>query len=131
MTFARPRITRPGMTILQIALGGALGAVLRYLCVSAVAFPYGTVAVNVLGCFVMGLALVWLVESGSDHGRWAPLIMSGMLGGFTTFSAFSLDTVRLFEAGQVLGALVYVLGTVTLCLLAVIVGVMLGRGVLA
>ncbi len=119
------------MTILQIAIGGALGAVLRYLCVSAVAFPFGTALVNVLGCFVMGLALVWLMESGTDHARFAPLVMTGLLGGFTTFSAFSLDTLRLFEAGQVGTAAAYVLGTVALCLVGVVVGALLARGMVA
>jgi CrcB protein len=118
------------MTILHVALGGALGAVLRYLCVSAAAFPYGTVLVNVLGSFAMGVLLIWLLESGTGHARWAPLLMTGVLGGFTTFSAFSLDALRLFEAGQVSGALAYVFGTVVLCLAAVAVGVMLGRGVM-
>ena len=119
------------MTILQIAFGGALGAVLRYLCVSVVSAPWGTAAVNIAGSFAMGLALVWLMESGTDHARWAPLLMTGVLGGFTTFSAFSLDTLRLFEAGQVGLAAAYVLGTVVMCLVAVLVGVLLGRGVLA
>lgn len=118
------------MTILQIAFGGALGAVLRFLCVSALPFPLGTVFVNVLGSLVMGFMLVWLMESGSDHGRWAPLIMTGLLGGFTTFSAFSLDTLRLFETGQVGTALAYVGGTVFLCLACVMLGAILGRGVL-
>lgn len=119
------------MTWMQIALGGALGAVLRYLCVSALTAPFGVLVVNVAGCFAMGLALVWLVESGGAQARFAPLVMTGMLGGFTTFSAFSLDTLRLFEAGQVLGAAAYVLGTVALCLAATVAGAMLARGVLA
>lgn len=118
------------MTILQIALGGALGAVLRYLCVSAMTFPFGTVFVNIVGSFVMGFALVWLTESGSEHARFAPLVMTGLLGGFTTFSAFSLDTLRLFEAGQVSAAALYIFGTVALCLVCVVLGALLGRGVM-
>ena len=118
------------MTLLQVALGGALGAVLRYICFGAVAFPLGTVLVNVLGSFVMGFALVWLMERGTTHAQWAPLIMTGLLGGFTTFSAFSLDTLKLVEAGQVSSAALYVFGTVTLCLICVLAGTALGRGVL-
>lgn len=130
MTFPGPAPTPRGMTILQIALGGALGAVLRYLCVSAISAPLGTAFVNVVGSFVMGFALVWLMESGSEHARFAPLLMTGLLGGFTTFSAFSLDTLRLFEAGQVGAAAFYVAGTVALCLVCVVLGALLGRGVL-
>jgi CrcB protein len=118
------------MTILHVALGGALGAVLRYLCVSTVTFPFGTALVNVLGSFLMGLLLVWLLEGGAGYDRFAPLLMTGVLGGFTTFSAFSLDTLRLVEAGQVMGAALYAVGTVALCLTGVVAGVMLARGML-
>lgn len=114
------------MTILHVAIGGALGAVLRYFCAISLAFPYATVVVNVLGSFLMGLALVMLVEKGMD--RWQPFVMVGVLGGFTTYSTFSLDALRLFERGELGGALAYVVGTVVLCLAAVVAGAALARG---
>ncbi len=114
------------MTLLSIAFGGALGAVLRYLTGLTVPFPYGTMAVNVLGSFVMGICLVLLVERGMD--RWQPLVMTGVLGGFTTFSAFSLDALRLWEGGQSGLAIGYVFGSVLLSLAAVIAAVAIARG---
>lgn len=119
------------MTILHVAIGGALGAMLRYAIGLALRFPYATLCVNVLGSLLMGIALVWLTEMGDkSFARWQPLIMTGLLGGFTTFSAFSLDTLRLFETGQSGAALIYVAGTVLLCLLAVFAGVAIARGIL-
>jgi len=119
--------------ILNIAAGGALGAVLRYLSTQGAArlfgagFPWGTLFVNVLGGFLMGLAVVWFVEKG---GRVSPLLMTGLLGGFTTFSAFSLDAIRLFENGRPLVAGGYILGSVALSLGACGVGIWLGRSTL-
>ncbi|MBM7069972.1 CrcB family protein [Actibacterium sp. 188UL27-1] len=113
------------MNILLVALGGALGAVLRYLTTLAVAFPFGTLTVNVVGSFLMGVFLVLLAERGLD--RWIPLVMSGILGGFTTFSAFSLDTIRLFEDGRPMEAGAYAIGTVLLSLIAIFAAIMLTR----
>ena len=115
------------MTILYVAVGGALGAVLRYLTTLAVPFPYGTLTVNVVGSFVMGLLLVLSMDKGID--RWQPLIMTGLLGGFTTFSAFSLDTLRLWESGQTGLAIGYVFASVVLSLLAIFVAVIFARGI--
>jgi fluoride exporter len=116
------------MTIFYVAIGGAMGAVLRYLVVLGVAFPVGTLAVNVVGSFLMGMAVVWLAGRGMD--RLAPLLMTGMLGGFTTFSAFSLDTLKLVEAGRLAAAGGYVAGSVILSLGAIFLAVWIARGVL-
>ncbi|MCH2165378.1 MAG: fluoride efflux transporter CrcB [Marinovum sp.] len=120
------------MIVLHVALGGALGAMARYLCTLTFAFPFATVFVNVLGSLVMGVALVWLAEHGGDKGfdRWQPFVMTGVLGGFTTFSAFSLDTLRLIEGGELVAAVGYAIGTVVLCVAAVFAGVIAARGVL-
>ncbi len=116
------------MTLLHVAAGGALGAVLRYLFALSVTFPYATVIVNVVGSFVMGVAFVLLAETAVAGGeRWQPLVMTGLLGGFTTFSAFSLDTLKLVQADQGLAAAAYVFGTVLACLAAVALGVALTR----
>jgi len=91
-----------------------------------VAFPFGTLAVNVVGSFLIGLAFVALAERGLE--RWMPLVMTGILGGFTTFSAFSLDTFRLYEAGRIGAAGGYVLASVSLSVLALFLAVAMMRG---
>ncbi len=112
-------------TIPLIALGGAIGSVLRYLMVAAIGAPWGTAAVNVLGSFAIGAIFILL----DARAGWQLLLMTGLLGGFTTFSAFSLDTLKLIEAGQPLQAALYVLGSVALSLIAVALGVALARGI--
>jgi len=112
------------MVLIQVAIGGAIGAVLRYSIGLAIAFPYGTIAVNVLGSFLMGLAFVLL---GSRAG--APFVMAGILGGFTTFSAFSLDALKLFEAGRIAAAGGYVIASVVLSILALCFGIALARAI--
>jgi CrcB protein len=122
-------------TLLQVALGGALGSMARYLTnVSAMrligpGFPWGTMVVNVVGSFLMGVLVVWLAEKGLT--RLAPFLMTGVLGGFTTFSAFSLDTISLWERGATGPALAYVIGSVLVSLAALFAGMVLTRGMLA
>lgn len=115
------------LTLFQVALGGAIGSALRYLTVSAVGAPVGTFVVNVLGSFVMGVLFVTL----SSRAHLPPLLMTGVLGGFTTFSAFSLDAVKLYQADQPLSALAYVLASVILSVLACALGAALAKGALA
>lgn len=120
-------------TLTQVALGGAFGAVARFLTVMAAlrafgpAVPWGTLAVNVAGSFAMGLLFVWLEARGLM--RLAPLLMAGLLGGFTTFSAFSLDVLKLWEAGAGWAAAGYALGSVVLSVGALVAGVALMRGI--
>jgi CrcB protein len=104
-----------------VALGGALGASLRHLATLLWPAPWGVLAVNVLGSFLIGTLAVRLSPA------LAPLLVTGVLGGFTTFSAFSLDTLRLVEGGRIGAALVYVGGSVGLSLLACAAGLWLGR----
>lgn len=112
---------------LHVALGGALGSVLRYavtllgLRLFGPGFPAGTLAVNLIGCALMGVVAVMV----ADHLR--PAMMAGVLGGFTTFSAFALDAVMLWERGAPVAALVYVGASVGLSLAAVVGGMMIGR----
>lgn len=115
------------ITLVQIAIGGAIGSVLRYLTISAVSAPIGTIVVNVVGSFFMGALFVIL----SNRANLSPLLLGGVLGGFTTFSAFSLDALKLWQGGQVLPALAYVFASVTLSLMAVALGAVLARGALA
>ncbi|MEO8242787.1 MAG: fluoride efflux transporter CrcB [bacterium] len=122
-------------TLSQVALGGAIGSMLRYLTNVGVmraigpGFPWSTVLVNIAGSFVMGVLVVVLAHKGGL--RFAPLLMTGVLGGFTTFSAFSLDTFSIYERGQVGLAALYVAGSVGLSLLALVAGVLVSRGALA
>lgn len=111
-------------TLSLIALGGAVGAVLRYLMVAAIGAPLGTAAVNVIGSLAIGMLVVLLAQ----RGAWHPFLITGVLGGFTTFSAFSLDTLKLIEAGEALQATAYVAGSVLLSLAAVALGAALARG---
>jgi len=119
------------LTLSQVALGGAVGACLRYLTsVGAVrmfgpGFPVGTVVVNVVGSFAMGVLVVVLARKGGGH--LAPFLMTGILGGFTTFSAFSLDAWALWERGAQGLAFVYVAGSVVLSLCAVALGLYVAR----
>ena len=118
-------------TLFQVALGGAIGAAGRYLTGLAAlrllgpGFPWGTLTVNVVGSFVMGVLVVTLAHLGAN--RFAPLLMTGILGGFTTFSAFSLDALTLWERGETLTAALYVGASVSLSLAAIIAGLALAR----
>jgi len=121
------------LQLLAVAVGGAVGSVLRYLVstgVHAVAgrtFPYGTLAVNVIGCLVMGLLFVLLVERLSGTTIWRAGILIGLLGGFTTFSAFSIESFNLIEQGELMKAGLNVLASVLLCIGATWIGVIVGR----
>ena len=115
------------LTMTQVAVGGAVGSVLRYLMVVAVSAPLATLVVNVHGSFAMGILFITLATRTS----LSPLLMTGVLGGFTKFSAFSLDSLKLWENGQTLQAMLYVLASVILSLIAVALGAALARGAFA
>ncbi len=119
--------------ILAVALGGALGATGRMLCGAWVAsfagktFPWGTLTVNVVGSFLIGILYVVLVERLRTPEIWPDFAIIGLLGGFTTFSAFSLDTVSMMTHGETLEAVSYVLASVLLCLVSTASGLWLAR----
>nr|WP_309748119.1 MULTISPECIES: CrcB family protein [Rhodobacterales] len=123
-------------TVFQIAIGGGLGAALRYgsiqgaVRVLGLGAPAGVFAVNVAGSFLMGLFAVWFLERVGE-ARFAPFVMTGILGGFTTFSAFSLDAILLWEQGRGGVAMVYVLGSVLGAIAALFVGMIIMRAVLS
>jgi CrcB protein len=122
-------------SFLWVAVGGALGSVARYWLATFVAgltgpyFPWGTLLINVVGSFVIGWFGAWTGSSGSVAVPTdiRVFVMVGICGGFTTFSAFSLQTLELMYAGEALRAGCYILGSVVLCLLAVWAGAVLGR----
>jgi len=124
-------------SLLLTALGGALGAVLRLLSTVGAArlfgtgLPYGTLFVNVAGGLAMGVAAGLLLErAGDPAGRLAPFLITGALGGFTTFSAFSLDVLTLLERGRHVAAVAYAGGSVLLSILALWAGLSAVRAVL-
>ncbi len=113
-------------SVISVALGGAFGAVARYLVGLAVTFPMGTLAVNIMGSLAIGV--VWALFTARGLQAWLPLVMTGFLGGFTTFSAFSLDTMRLIEGGRLGAAFTYVVASVLLSLGACALGLWLTKG---
>jgi CrcB protein len=119
--------------ILVVALGGAFGASLRYLTAAFThgllghAFPYGTLLVNLLGSFLIGYLVVVLPESHSHSSMLRLLLITGVLGGFTTYSAFSIETLTLLQEGQVLKAGLNIALTLLTCLLAVWGGYLLAK----
>lgn len=121
-------------SLLQVALGGAIGASGRYLTNAAAmrlmgpGFPWGTMAVNIIGSAIMGILVVVLAKFGGM--RFAPLLMTGMLGGFTTFSAFSLDAVTIYERGELGLAAIYVIVSVLMSILALFAGLSISRWVI-
>jgi len=115
--------------------GGAVGAVLRHATVIALArpagsLPLGTLAVNVVGCAVAGAVIAWLTLRAAD-AAWRPFLQVGLLGSLTTFSAFSVDSLRLFESGATGLALANVALNVGLSLCAVTLGYLGLRALLA
>lgn len=119
--------------LLLIAIGGASGALCRHwmvLLVNGIAnsrFPFGTLTVNLIGSFFIGIMYVLITERLVLHPDWRSVIIVGFLGAFTTFSTFSLETIALLENGQLLNAGLYVLGSLTLCVLAAWCAVSLTR----
>lgn len=119
--------------VLAVALGGALGASLRYLAAATThsllghAFPYGTLLVNVLGSLLIGYLVVLLPDTGSPASMLRLLLITGLLGGFTTYSAFSIETLTLLQEGQLMKAGMNITLTLFSCLLAVWVGYLVAR----
>jgi len=115
-------------TLVFIAIGGSVGAVMRFLTQATVyelfgrTFPYGTLIVNVLGSFLMGLLSIFLVEKFNLSAEWHLAILIGVLGSFTTFSTFSIETLVLFEQGDIIKAMSNIVLSVTLCISSVWAG---------
>ena len=123
-------------TTLYVAFGGAIGAALRFLTGVGMLrltgpqdFPLAIITVNVIGSFLMGVFVVAAAHKGLTH--LSPFVMTGILGGFTTFSAFSLETVTLMERGAYGAAGLYVGLSVVLSIAGLMLGLMLARGAFA
>lgn len=118
-------------TIIAVAVGGAIGCVLRHgvnlaaLRWIGAGFPWGTFIVNLAGCFAMGIVATAFALRAGWAPEWRAFFATGVLGGFTTFSAFTLDFAQLMERGAVATVAAYLLGSVALAIL----GFFLGAGV--
>ena len=119
--------------LLLIALGGAGGALCRYGLVNLISqiqqgkFPYGTLSVNVIGSFLIGIMYVLIAEKVALHPDWRSILIVGFLGAFTTFSTFSLEAITLLENGQIMTAFTYIVSSLIMCLLVAWVAITLTR----
>jgi len=121
--------------LVYIAAGGATGALMRYWMSNGVyallgrGFPYGTLTVNVVGSLLMGFFYVFMIERMDVSVEWRAALMIGLLGAFTTFSTFSIETLNLLESGEQLKAALNILLSVTLCIIGCWLGMIVGRNV--
>lgn len=121
------------MNYLLVFLGGGIGSMLRHmvnvLCARAfgIGFPFGTLTVNITGSIVMGLFAGYFAFKGDAAQSWRLFLMTGILGGYTTFSAFSLDTMLLYERGELGLALGYIVVSVAISVLGLFGGLVLMR----
>ncbi len=121
------------MNYILVFIGGGLGASLRHTVnvgcarVCGINFPYGTFVINITGSLVMGIIAGYLALKGEASQPWRLFVMTGILGGYTTFSAFSLDAVTLYQRGEMGLALFYVLGSVALSIVGLFAGLAVVR----
>ena len=120
-------------TYLLVFVGGGLGAALRHLInltcarLMGTGFPWGTFIINITGSTVMGLIAGYLAFKGEASQPWRLFLMTGILGGYTTFSAYSLDAALLYERGELMLAALYVIGSVVLSIAGLFGGLALVR----
>ncbi|MEH3092507.1 MAG: fluoride efflux transporter CrcB [Agrobacterium cavarae] len=119
--------------ILLVAIGGAIGSVGRYLVglwatrLAGPSFPWGTLTVNVVGAFAIGLLVEMVARRFDASNEMRAFIVTGILGGFTTWSSFTLDTMVLFERGEVGLSALYLLASLLVSFAAIFAGLALGR----
>ena len=125
------------MSFIWVAVGGAFGSLLRFGVNNVTPrflgqdFPWATLTVNILGSLVMGFLAAFLAEKYADQPDLRLFLLTGVLGGFTTFSAFSLDVFNLVQRGESSTALIYAAASVVLSIIAVFAGFMISRALVA
>ena len=118
---------------LVIACGGAIGALLRYMTSQFIyhrvgqEFPYGTLGVNIIGSLLMGFLYILLIERFALSSEWRSFLLIGLLGAFTTFSTFSIETLNLIFSGELVKAALNIVLSVLLCIIAAWIGIVIGR----
>lgn len=134
MTYNHRRKLTNMNTLILVALGSAIGGLLRYIISNSVhlvlgrAFPYGTLVVNLLGCFCMGLLFVLILEKFQNAAAaLKPFLLIGLLGGFTTFSAFAIETLNLLESSDFIRAFINFSISTLGCLSTTWFGLLLGK----
>lgn len=121
------------VNLLWVGLGGSLGAMSRFLLANAIfkwmdkPYPFGTLSVNLIGSFAIGVAYIWLVEHEFGGDAHRHLMMVGFLGAFTTFSTFSLESLTLIQQGRLGAALSYIALSLAGCMLATALGMILTK----
>ncbi len=121
--------------LVYIAAGGAAGALMRYWMSNGIyvflgrEFPYGTLVVNIIGSLLMGFCYVFMIERMDISVEWRAALMIGLLGAFTTFSTFSIETLNLLESGEQLKAALNIFLSITLCISGCWLGMIVGRNV--
>jgi fluoride exporter len=116
---------------LAIAIGGGIGSMLRFLLLESIqkistsGFPFGILLINVLGCFSIGLLTPLIIDRFHLNDLWRSLILIGFLGGFTTFSSFSIDAVTMLRQGFQFQGILYIFSSMAFCLLATWLGIFL------
>lgn len=123
-------------SIILVMVGGGIGAVLRFqlgriLVTSPSGWPWGTFAANVVGGLLMGVLAAWLLRAGQGAENMRLLLGVGLLGGFTTFSSYSLELVQMVQNGQGLMAIIYAIGSAVIAVSALLAGLMLTQWMLA
>lgn len=119
--------------IILVGLGGGIGSMLRYLSqrmadkIYPILFPWGTFAVNILGCFLIGIFWGLSFKSFDNNENWKLFLMTGLCGGFTTFSAFTLEGVGLLKEDKMALFFLYVAGSILVGLAATYVGMKISR----
>lgn len=122
-------------TLLLVFIGGGLGSVLRYavhryfIGPEFTTFPYSTFIVNIIGCFLIGFIIFYTERYGLRAIQWRLFLVTGLCGGFTTFSAFSYDNVLLINEQRIFLFLTYAIGSVALGILATYFGILVGRNI--
>jgi fluoride exporter len=120
--------------MLYVFVGGGTGSLFRYLVSLIIQqttkshYPFGTFAVNAIGSFIIGFIIVYIESRAAEFPFWRQLMVIGFLGGFTTFSSFSWDTLALFKNGETGAALLNITANLAVCLLAVWLGSLAGKG---